>query len=257
MKAFLISLLFSVAAFAQTTIPAGTVLPVQLNSTLSSIKSKPGQMISARVMQDVPLPAKKKIHAGAKVLGHIVSVKTASNGAPSEVTFAFTKLKFSGREVAINAHLRALASMMDIEDAQIPPSGTDRGTPWAWATRNLIGGEVAYGQGGPVSRGVDTVGEALDGGVLAAVSANRASGCHGSLDENGVRQALWLFSSNACGVYGIPELQIAHAGRTAPIGQVNLVAMQENVEVRAGSGMLLRINAAGASDSGSHRASGE
>lgn len=257
MKAFLISLLFSVAAFAQTTIPAGTVFPVQLNSTLSAVKNKPGQVISARVMQDVPLSAKKEIHAGAKVIGHIVSVKAVGNGAPSEVTFAFTKVKYSGHEVPINAHLRALASMTDIEDAQIPPSGTDRGTPWAWATRNLIGGEVAYGQGGPVSRGVDTVGEALDGGVLAAVNANREFGCRGKLDDNGARQALWLFSSNACGVYGIPDLQIAHAGRTAPVGQVNLVARQENVEVRAGSGMLLRINASRASDSGSQRASGE
>jgi hypothetical protein len=243
MKAFFISLLlFPAISFAQSAIPPGTVFPVQLNSSLSSLKSKPGQTITARVMQDVPLSPANKIHAGAKLVGHVVSVKAAQNGSPAEITFAFNQVKFAHRSAPISAHLRALASMTEVEDAQIPPAGTDRGTPWAWSTRNLIGGEVAYGQGGPVSRGIDTVGLALDGGVLAPVNANLASGCHGEAADDKEPQALWVFSSDACGVYGIPDVRIAHAGRSAPVGEVALTSKQENFEIRSGSGMLLRIN---------------
>lgn len=243
MKTFILSLLlFPAMAFAQNTIPAGTIFPVQLNSSLSSLKSKPGQTITARVMQDVPLSPGNKIHAGAKLVGQVASVKAAQNGSPAEITFAFNQVKFAHRSVPISANLRALASMTDVEDAQIPPAGTDRGTPWAWSTRNLIGGEVAYGQGGPVSRGIDTVGEALDGGVLAPVNSNLASGCDGEPADNKEPQALWVFSSDSCGVYGTPDVRIAHAGRSAPIGKVTLTSKQGNFEIRSGSGMLLRIN---------------
>lgn len=244
MKCFAIAfLLLSVAARAQNSIPSGTVLPVQLNSSLISLKSKPGEKITARVMQDVPLPSSMKIRAGAKVIGHVISVNASGTGKPAEITLAFTRLNFGHRSVPISVHLRALASMTEVEDAQVPPAGTDRGTPWAWATLNLIGGEVAYGQGGPVSRGIDTVGEALANGVLAPLNANPSAGCPGEPDENKKPQALWIFSSDACGIYGMADAQIAHAGRTAPIGQITLRSMQGNVEVRSGSGMLLRINA--------------
>jgi len=52
--------------WAQSVIPGGTILPVRLNSSLNSRKVKAGQVITARVAQDVPLSAGAKIHAGAK-----------------------------------------------------------------------------------------------------------------------------------------------------------------------------------------------
>ncbi len=35
-------------------VPRGTILPVRLNQSISSSKSQPGQIITARIMQDVP-----------------------------------------------------------------------------------------------------------------------------------------------------------------------------------------------------------
>lgn len=181
MKALVISLLlFSVTLFAHTAIPAGTVFPVQLNSSLNSLKSKPGQKISARVMQDVSLPQGRKIRAGAKLIGHVVRVNPATGGKPAASTFSFTSVNFAHHSVPVSTHLRTLASMMDVLDAQVPPGGTDRGTPWAWSTMTLVGGEIAYGQGGPVSRGVDTVGEALEHAVVVGpLNPNRSAGCGG------------------------------------------------------------------------------
>jgi len=244
-KAFVLSLLlFSAGAFAQNTIPPGTVLPAQLNSSLNSLKSKPGQTITARIMQDVPLSPGRKIPAGAKVVGHVMTVKAAQDGRASEITFSFTRLNFAHHSVPISINLRALASMTEVEQAQIPPAGTDRGTPWAWSTRNLIGGQVAYGEGAPVARGIDTVGRALADGVLAPVNQNPASGCGGEPADNAEPQALWVFSSGSCGVYGIGDVQITHTGRTAPVGEITLTSKQGNLDIRSGSGMLLRVNSA-------------
>lgn len=238
---FVCLVVLSPQLFAQDQIPVGTILPVQLNSSLRSNKVRAGQPISARVMQDVPLPGGRKIQAGAKVMGHIVSARPAVNGMMSDVCLRFDTLAIGKQRVAMTTNLRALASMMDVEDAQIPPTGTDRGTPWAWRTRNLIGDEVAYGEG-PVARGTDIVGQALADGVLAPVRRNPEAGCRGEISGNAEPQALWVFSSDACGLYDLPKLTLAHAGRTDPVGLIKLLSNKGNVKVSRGSGMLLRMN---------------
>jgi hypothetical protein len=235
-------LLLPASAFPQNTVPPGTVLPLQLYSNLNSAKSKPGQIIKARIMQDVPLPQRSLIHAGAKVVGRVVTVRAANHGLPAAIALSFESLNFAHKSIPISASLRALASTMEVEDAQIPPSGPDRGTPWAWSTRILIGGEVAYGEGGPVVRGTQAVGQALASGVLVPVRANLRSGCRGELAGNREKQALWVFSSDACGVYGFNDIEIAHAGRTSPFGQITLTSRRGNLTISSGSGMLLRIN---------------
>jgi len=235
-------LLFSSAALCQT-IPPGTVLPAQLESSLNPAKNKPGQRLIARIMQDVPLSPGRKIPEGAKLIGHVVTVKAGGPGQPAQITLRFDTLQFRHRTILVSTSLRALASMMEVEDAQVPPAGPDRGTPWAWVTRNLIGGEVAYGEGGPVARGTDIVGRALVGGVLVPVRANPAAGCRGEVAGNREPQPLWVFSSDACGMYGMADSEIAHAGRTAPLGEIVLASKHGNFNIRSGSGMLLRVNA--------------
>ena len=241
MKALALNvLLFTAAAFAQQ-IPAGTVLPVQLSSSLNTQKSKSGQTIRARIMQDVPISAGKTIRAGATVEGRVLEVKPAANQAPAEITLQFDTLKSRHTSLPVTTNLRAIASMMDVEDAEVPSTGTDRGTPWAWVTRNLIGGEVAYGAGGPVARGDQVVGQALYGGVLVPLRAQPGSHCRGDIAGNTQPQALWVFSSDACGVYGLDGIDVMHAGRTAPIGKITLTSKQGDLKISGGTGMLLRV----------------
>lgn len=245
MKSLVLSLLFlSAGALAQNAIPPGTIIPIQLNSSLNSRKSQPGKTITARIMQDVPISRGQKIRAGTKMVGRIVAVQAARMGQPAQISFAFETLHRHHESVAVTANLRALASTMEVEDAQVPPSGPDRGTPWTWVTRNLIGGEIAYGDGGPVARGIDVVGQALAEGVLVSVEANVPLGCRGAVAGNDQPQALWVFSSDACGLYGLEGVEIAHAGRTAPLGQITLTSTLRNFTVRSGSGLLLRVHGA-------------
>jgi hypothetical protein len=236
------ALWLSSAAFAQRSIPAGTVLPVQLNSTLNSGKNKPGDRITARIMQDVPLSPGRKIHAGAKVVGQVLRVQAAGPGQAGEITLRFDRIASKHPPMVGITSLRALASMMEVEAVQIPPAGTDRGTPWAWSTRNLIGGEVAYGQGGPVVHGADEIGQSLFEGVLVPAQASTDRHCRGEVGGNDRLQAFWVFASDACGVYGMDDVEIAHAGRTPPVGEITLTSKTGNVEISGGSGMLLRVN---------------
>jgi hypothetical protein len=236
-----IFLLSASLALGQTSIPAGTVLPVRLNSSLNSRKSAAGKIVTARIMQDVPLAHGSKIHAGAKVIGRVLNVQPATNGQAAEIAVEFDHLRFAHTDVPIHANLRAMASLMDVEDSQTPTTGPDRGTPSTWITRNLVGGEVAYGDGGPVARGTDIVGTALADGVLVPVSANAHAGCRGEISDNHRQQALWVFSSDACGIYGYPDVHIAHSGRTDPLGTIRFTSPRDFV-IRSGSGMLLRVN---------------
>ena len=232
----------SIPLFAQSVIPVGTVLPVELSSTLRSDKARVGERVSCRIMQDVPLPGGSKIRSGARVKGLIISATPANGGTRAEISIRFDTLAIGKRRVSMETNLRAMASKMDVEDAQVPKTGADRGTPWAWTTRNLIGGEVAYGQGGPVARGTTVVGEALAEGVLVPVRSASPDGCRGELAGNAAPQALWVFSSDACGLYGLSNLTLVHAGRTSPLGQITLRSDKGNLKVLAGSGMLLRVN---------------
>src|SRR5271165_7195889 len=89
-------LTWGVCAIAQQ-VPSGTVLPVMLSSTLDARHDKPGQPLSGKLMQDVPLPDGQTIPRGAKVLGHIVSAQPASAGAPSQLTLKFDQVEFKGK----------------------------------------------------------------------------------------------------------------------------------------------------------------
>jgi hypothetical protein len=70
-------------------IPPGTILPVQLNSSVSSTKSRPGQVITGRITQDVPLTAGVRIREGGKVIGHIVEVTRATGGTGGRISLQF------------------------------------------------------------------------------------------------------------------------------------------------------------------------
>ena len=223
-------------------IPAGTILPVRLNHGLSSKNAHPGQVVTGRIMQNVPLPNNEFIPEGAKVAGVIVSAEPAGNSTSGKVSFRFDTLEFHHHKIAIVANLRALAGFMEVQYAQTPQFSPGFGTPYIWANTRQIGGDEVYGVGGPVTnQESETVGKGIFGGVLVHVRARSDSKCRGALDPDDRLQAQWVFSSDACGVYGIQGVRIAHAGRTEPVGEITLAADRQDVLVRGASAMLLRI----------------
>jgi hypothetical protein len=126
-------------------------------------------------LQDVPFSPGSTIHAGAAVFGRLIAVKPANGGSGGKVSFRFDTLLVSKQRIPIATNLRALASTMAVEKAQLPETGPDRGT-WqnAWTT-DQIGGEAVYRGGGPVANGLRSVGEPTTNGVLVHVSATPGS----------------------------------------------------------------------------------
>jgi hypothetical protein len=236
-----VAILLATPLSAQESIPPGTILPLQLNSTIDSRKMHAGHKISARLMQAVPLPDGSRLRAGAKVLGNVVAVNSRDQG--EEVAFRFDTLVTGKRRIPITTHLRALATMMDVHAAQLPLSGPDRGTSEFYWTTVQIGGEAVYHGGGPVTHGSDVVGKSVSDGVLVRPAAHAP--CRGDLEGNDRPQALWVFASNACGLYDLPELTLVHAGRSNPRGQITIASTRGRVKIRAGSGLLLRVTRQG------------
>jgi hypothetical protein len=234
-------LTLSSALFGQTVIPAGTILPVQLNSALQSENSRPGQVVSARIMQDIPLPGGSKIKSGSKLLGSVVMVQPTRNGTGGEIAVRFDTVVVGKRRIPVTTNLRALASMMEVDEAQVPETGPDRGTSeFDWNTIQ-IGGEAAY-HGSVITNGFRTVGKSVPPtGALVELTATRGK-CRANLDSNNRPQATWVFGSNACGFYGFSNLMLTHAGRSNPVGGIVLSSDKGNVKIPAGSGMLVRVN---------------
>jgi hypothetical protein len=226
-------------------IPPGTILPVRLNSAISSANSKPGQVITGRIMQDVPLSPGVRIRAGTKVIGHIVERIPAGAGAQARVSFQFDELVYSHKTISIATNLRAIAGFMQVAEAQIPPIGPGESDVYRWLTTVQVGGDVVYGEGGPVTAGespYQIVGKKVNDGVLGQARTRDGTKCRGAIDGNDSPQALWVFSSDACGTYGLEHISIAHAGRTDPIGVIVLTSNSGNLKIAGGAGMLLRVN---------------
>lgn len=249
---FLVFLVCGFPASAQTAtaakslaIPRGTVLPVLLETAISPSKVKQGQIIRGHIAQEVPLPGGSKIRKGSKVEGHVVEVSASGNIADKKIAIRFDKLQWQGKAVSITTDLRAIAGFSTVMQAGLPNQGIGESDVSEWMTTTQIGGDSVYGLGGPVTsahNADDVVGRSpMSGGVLVEVRANSNGQCRGALDGNNDPQALWVFSSDACGTYGLSQVSIAHAGRTDPAGTIILEMQSPKAKIHSGAGMLLRV----------------
>lgn len=224
------------------TIPAGTIIPVSLDSTIRSDQSQPGAAITATVMQDVPLGMGTILRAGSKVTGHVVeAIGSGRSSDEAKISFQFDQIRLGSQTLHVTTNLRAVASMSAVLAATpYPLSSSD--------TQNQIqigGDQISYGPDGPVMLGSEVVGETTSQGVLAYVGQGQGTECRGVVDGNARPQALWLFSVDACGAYGFGDLKVLHAGRTEPVGQITLTSDKKTVQVGKHSGLLLRVNRSG------------
>ncbi len=239
----MMTLLGASAIFAATLVPDSSILPASITTTLSSKHGKVGQAVTARIMQDVPLLGDAKIPAGSILSGHVTRVHAASGEQGGTISFRFDTLRIAHENARLTVSLRALASFVEVQRAQLP-TGNDPGIPEnAWVTVQ-VGGEVVYRTSGTVrSRSLGVVGRYVKGGVLGELVSNPGRGCRN--DGTGERaQALWVFSSDACGVYGLDRVTIVTPeGDAADPGEITLQSSRRDVTVNQGSGLLLRVYA--------------
>jgi len=231
------------AAHAAELIPTGTILPITLNSGLRADKTGSGSAITATIMQDVPAGRGRILRAGSKVSGHVVEAVAAGKGSDeSKIAFQFDRVEFDNQRVQVTTNLRALASVAAVDAARVSKTGEDVDSTGNRTIVQIGGDQAAYGQEGAVVSGAKVVGESTSQGVVAHFSSDVGTECRGVVGGNQRAQAFWLFSSNACGTYGFDDVNILHAGRTAPVGLIVLTSSGKNVKVDKGSAMLLRVD---------------
>jgi hypothetical protein len=235
------SWLLAASVLAQQ-IPAGTVLPIMISTSLNSTKSKPGDQVTGKLMQEIVLPSGEKIRAGARVEGQVVEPSIPAAPPTARLAVRFDRLMVDGKAIPINASLRALASMQSVFEAQLPTSNFDEyGTSISDWTTVQVGGAAVYLGDETVRDAMDIVGRApAYGVVMAKLLPAPKRGCPANPKESEREQSLWVFSPWACGTYGFGDLTIAHHGVTAPLGSIQLTSAK-SIDIRAGSGWLLVV----------------
>jgi hypothetical protein len=237
---------FAGGVLAQETIPAGTIIPVYFLHTIDSQKSKPGQAVVAKVAQDVPLGEKQVIHRNTKVLGRIAQIQTSAGR--TTVVLQFDRIQMGHAQIPITTQVRALADAESVDEAQTPTDADDaRATSSFARTTVQIGGDAVYRGGGPVqSRTGEIVGTptgCIECGVLDRVPGAPGPQCAGAVADDTEPQAMWVFSADACGVYGFSNLQFQNGSTISRDGQFLLSA---NRPIKLPSGTALLLTVAGA-----------
>jgi hypothetical protein len=231
-------LLCSSTLLAAQSLPAGTALPVMLNSTLKSNSAKAGERIEGKLMQQVLLPSGAKIKSGSHVTGHVVSA--GLSGSVSHVTVMFDSLQDEGRTIPLNVGVLAIAATESVFQAKTPIDAISTyESSYGWTTKQ-VGGDVVFRGRGYIASPQGKVGRWTGSGAWGILTP--AGDCPPN-DVNPQEQALWVFSTTACGIYGFENLKLTQAGSTPPIGQVTFESAKE-ILVRDGSGWLLVVNAA-------------
>jgi hypothetical protein len=221
-------------------VPVGTAIPIMLDSALDSEKDELAKKIEGRVMQDVLLPSGDKIKERSRILGHVVSV-TKPGPSGSSLVVKFDAIRAGDQTISLTTGLLALAGMARVFDAQSPISSMSENFPMTqWITRQ-VGGDVVNRGLGRVSSNDGVLGTWVGGtSVRIRLTPNPDAGCPGSSDGYDHEQAVWIFSSAACGTYGVSNLKIASAGVMPPTGEIVLTSSRD-VAVRGGSGWLLIV----------------
>jgi hypothetical protein len=212
------------------------------SKSLDSLKAKPGEVITGRLMQDVVLASGQRIRKGAKVSGQVVEVSSATSNPQARLKVRFDRVIAEGKQYSITTSLRSLASMQDVFHAQLPTGTFDEyGTSVSDWTTIQVGGVAVYLGDATVRDGMEVIGRAPGYGITRAklIPAPKR-GCAAKSGDSPDEQSLWVFSPWACGTYGFEDLAIAHHGNTAPVGIIELTAPKA-FRIPGGSGWLLLV----------------
>ena len=230
--------LLILAVIPSQDIPAGTVIPIMLRSSLNAAKDRVGKKIEGRVMQDVRTPSGRTIREGSRMTGHVVNVILPGSSG-SGMVVKFDVLEEEGRTTALTTSLLAVASTASVRDAQLPiTANADTDPVSQWVTRQVGGDVVRRGQR-RVATHEGVLGTWVGGSsVLIKLTPNPKAGCSQGPGYDR-EQAVWIFSSAACGAYGL-NLKIASGGGRPPLGEIEITS-RRNLDIGDGSAWLLTV----------------
>jgi hypothetical protein len=228
------------------TLSTGTLLQAELAKSIDAKKAKPGDEVTARLMQDVRTGGNATLHKGSRLVGHVTEAQAKSKeNAESRLGVVFDKAVLKGgQEVAFVGVIQALAPPVQ---GTLPVAGDDGGN---------LGSGMGSGNGGSMGGGRS------GGGAPAPMggAGNNASPALGSINNtagsvtnsangavNGIHQtagaaANGTINSTTRGVVGMQGIALSTAANSGAQGSV-LSSASRNVKLDSGTQMILQVAA--------------
>lgn len=112
-----------------TSLPAGTVIPVRFETSVSSAQSRPEDRVLATVRQDVIVDGRVVIPAGSELRGYVVDAKRSGRvKGRAELAVDFNRLRINGHNYDVDTRqLSWVAPATHGRDAKIIGGGAGAG----------------------------------------------------------------------------------------------------------------------------------
>lgn len=192
-----------------------TALQVELGKSVDAKKAKPGDLVEAKLMQDVKSDGQVVLHRGARLVGHLTEAQARSKEKPeSRLGIVFEKAVGKGEEFAFTAVVIALA----------PPR--DGPTNIAGDSNSLSSGPAMGGQ--PFGAG-HAVGGPSASAAPAVGAATRGLGGSGTL------------TAESRGAIGLPGVALKPSVVDGVQG-TTVVSSDRNVKLESGTQMVLLVS---------------
>ncbi len=144
-----------------STVPSGLVLPISLDTSISTQAAKPGDYIQAHISQNITLGGAGYLPGGTVVTGTVIASKAGRRGERSgSETIAFTQFRLpNGLLIPISAHL-----VGDIANYKNPGNDTFAGEGLGTKVLNLgLRTSASAGMGAVLGMGIGGISDGARG----------------------------------------------------------------------------------------------
>jgi uncharacterized cupredoxin-like copper-binding protein len=212
------------AAAKAATLPSGTAVNAELNSSVDSKKVKVGDRVEAHTTEAVRYDGKVIVPKGAKLEGHVTEATARSKGdSGSTLAIQFDKaIPKKGEDISLNVEILAIAAPQSDFSGGSPGPGRD---PMSGVGASAAGGSP-MGASRPQNPGIGTPADPSGAAAGAPVD---------STTEPSGRSQL---SASSRGVYGLKDLKLmATSSNTSQTAVIT--SSGKNVHLDSGTRLLL------------------
>src|SRR5580704_19304568 len=177
-------------------LPGGTAVNAELNSSVDSKKAKVGDKVEAHTTEEIKYAGKTIVPKGAKLEGHVTEATARSKGdSGSTLAIQFDKaIAKKGEEIPLNVAILAIAAPQRDSSGGLPGQGSDP----------MTGAGAASASGSPM--GTSHTPTAAPG-----TTNNPGVTADSTMGPNGVAQ----LSAKSRGVYGLGDLKLMASSSNA------------------------------------------
>lgn len=205
-------------------LPQGTAMVVELEKSIDARKAKTGDLVKAKVAQDLVSGGKVVIPRGSKAIGHVTEVKPRGEGNTQSILgLVFDKVNLKqGEEVTFNGTLRALAP---------PVRSPDFLGSSTYESDAGLSQPVSHGGSRPLVDPRETVDHTRNEALQSAGDPNTYAREPNTF-HNG------RLSTGNRGIFGMPDISFRpQPGTSAP----ELTSTRTSIKLESGTQMVLEV----------------